>query len=282
MHVGMLRSRAGFTLAEVLVALTMTAVIGAAVTGAFVSQSRFFDHQEKVGSARNVSRSAINVLMSELRMVERSGGVVLATNSAITLRVPYALGLYCTTAGGAMKISRMPVDSAMYAAAVYSGYAYRTSPNTYTYVPGTLAPSDGTDTSDCTGLSTPVAVPGPVTTTGWRVTSIPLGVALTRATPVFLFQDVTYQFKNSTAFAGRRGLYRATTAGEEELLAPFDTTAKFRFFVNDAATAQTAAPTLLNTVTGIEVTLDGLSQRPNPDGSRQSAPLKTAVFFRNR
>src|SRR5690606_29287486 len=94
MH-GMLKNRAGFTLAEVLIALTLTAIIGAAVTGVFVSQSRFFDHQEKVGAAREVSRGALNIMMSEMRMLHQDSAIVSATDRRITLRVPYAFGFVC-------------------------------------------------------------------------------------------------------------------------------------------------------------------------------------------
>jgi prepilin-type N-terminal cleavage/methylation domain-containing protein len=275
MHAVMLRSRrAGFTLVEVLIALTLTAVLGAAVTGAFVSQSRFFDRQEKVGAARNVSRSAINIIMSELRMVERSGGVTAATNSAITLRVPYAMGLYCNLNVGTMRISRLPADSAQLASAVYSGYAFRTSASTYTYVPGTLPPTPGTAGS-CTAS-------GVTELAGGGVMNVPLGTPLTVATPVFLYQLVTYEFKASTMVPGRIGLYRRVVGAEEELLAPFDTTAMFRFYESDAAVPQTAVPGTLSNITGIELVLDGLSERPNGDGTFQRVELSTSVFFRNR
>jgi prepilin-type N-terminal cleavage/methylation domain-containing protein len=276
MHHRMLKARAGFTLAEVLVALTLTAVIGAIATGAFMSQSQFFDHQEKVGAARNVSRSAINVLTSEMRMVERSGGVVAASNAAITLRVPYALGLYCDApSAGVARIYRLPADPAMLADAKYAGYAFRTSPSTYTYVTSGGNPTP-VPSADCTSA-------GIATYPNAMVTNLPYGVPMLTGTPVFLFQEVTYEFKASGEVPGRLGLFRNTTGdAPEELLAPFDGTAQFRFYVNDAATAETAVPALLNTITGLEITLDGLSERPGSGGTHQRVPLKTSIFFRNR
>src|SRR5688572_13317886 len=124
-----LKSRAGFTLAEVLVALVLTAVIGAAVTGAFVSQAKFFDQQEKVSFARGVSRGALNMMMSELRMIERTGGVPTATvptNSSLTVRVPYAMGIVCDNSS-TLTLLRLPADPSMLAQPGYSGYAWRTS-----------------------------------------------------------------------------------------------------------------------------------------------------------
>ena len=276
----MLKSRAGFTLAEVLIALVLTAVIGAAVTGAFVSQSRFFDQQEKVSFARGVSRGAINILMSELRMVERTGGIPTATvptNKRLTVRVPYAMGIVCD-ATLSLTILRLPADPYMVSSAGFSGYAWRGTTGAYTYVEGGVAPVGGVSTL-CTAAS--INTSGFVSTAVLQLT--PTASARIGA-PVFLYQLITYEFKASTSVPGRTALWRRTHATnvDEELVAPFDTTAKFRFYVNDAATAQNAVPTPVSSITGIELTLDGLSERPDNDGTYRKVPLKTSVFFRNR
>jgi prepilin-type N-terminal cleavage/methylation domain-containing protein len=84
--------RAGFTLIEMLVALTLTAIIGAAITALFVGQERAFDTQTKLQSAREVSRGARNLITSELRMLERDSGVVSAAADELVLRVPAPVG----------------------------------------------------------------------------------------------------------------------------------------------------------------------------------------------
>src|SRR5690606_302253 len=118
------------------------------------------------------------------------------------------------------------------------------------------------------------------------VIEIPLSIgAPAVGSPVFLYQEITYQFKPSVMVPGSRlALWRRVeeTGFEEELVAPFAPTARFRFYVNDAATAQSAVPADLSTVTGIEIVLDAISERPNPDGSHQEVPLTTSVFFKNR
>ena len=72
-------ARSGFTLIELIVALTLTAIIGTAITALLVSQERAFDTQSKLQSARDVSRGARNLLTSELRMLDRDSGVVSAS-----------------------------------------------------------------------------------------------------------------------------------------------------------------------------------------------------------
>ena len=274
-----LKSRAGFTLAEVLVALVLTAVIGAAVTGAFVSQAKFFDQQEKVSFARGVSRGALNMMMSELRMIERTGGIPTATvptNSSLTVRVPYAMGIVCDSTS-TLTVLRLPADPSMLAQPGFGGYAWRSSAGVYTYVEGGGTPSNGTG-SMCTAAS--INTSGFVST---AIISLSPGAPAPPGQPVLLYRIVTYEFKASTAVPGKIGLWR-TVKGEtgEELVAPFDTTAKFRFFVNDAATAQAAAPSPVSHITGIELTLDGISERPESNGTFRSVPFRTSVFFRNR
>jgi prepilin-type N-terminal cleavage/methylation domain-containing protein len=283
MHNGMLKARAGFTLAEMLIALTLTAVLGATITGAFVSQSRFFEKQEKVGAARSVARAGTNMLLADLRMVEVSGGVQAASNTSVTLKVPYALGLACnfSSSNSKLKISQLPVDSLVSATAGYSGYAHRVG-NSYTYKNSGGKPSDAATPTDCETAQVEVLTEG-------KVVEIPGGVSLKTGTPVFLYQTITYAFKTSTSVPGRLGLFRrlhdplsGSYPAEEELAAPFDAGAGFRFFVDHTGISQTTVPSPLSSITGLEVELDGLSERPESDGTHQVVEHVTAVFFKNR
>jgi hypothetical protein len=222
----------------------------------------------------------MNMIVSELRMLEQGGGVISATNTRITVRAPYAMGIVCGNSTN-VTVSRLPADSFMVANAGPSGYAFRAANGSYTYVVG--AP-----TITNAGASVCSAASVTVVTEGTNGGAIQIAGTPTPApdigTPLFLYQDITYEFKNSVNFPGRRALWRRIDAVplDEELVAPFDTAAKFRFYVSDAATAQTAVPGSLNTITGLELTLDGLSDRPDRNGNRQRVPLTTSVFFKNR
>src|SRR5688572_32640870 len=98
----MLKARAGVSTAEFIVALTLTGVLGASLMGVFVTQSQFFDTQTEVATARSVSRGAMNLMMSELRMLESGGGIVAASPTSVTVRAPYALGVVCGATGGVL------------------------------------------------------------------------------------------------------------------------------------------------------------------------------------
>lgn len=282
-----MKNRAGFTLVEVLIALTLTTVLGAAFMGAFVSQTRFFDHQEKVGAARAVSRGALNIMMSEMRMVELGGGVVpTPTNAELELRVPYVFGMVCSTAGSLLKLTTLPADLSGIDDMDFSGYAYRMANGSYTYIeaPVTAVALGALDPAGPAECDLAGVVPGSGVVPGGAVVTAPLGSGTPGVgAPAFLYRRVKYEFAPSSVVSGV-ALWRHVDgeASPEELIAPFDTTAKFRFFQSDAAAAQDAVPATLSTITGIEIVLDALSERPNSDGTHQAVPLTTAVHFKNR
>ena len=80
-------------------------------------------------------------------------------------------------------------------------------------------------------------------------------------------------------------LWRTTvvTGQADELVAPFDTSAKFRFFVVGSDTAQAAVPSPVSNVHGLELGLTSQSDRA-PEGATapRQAQVVTAVFFNNQ
>jgi prepilin-type N-terminal cleavage/methylation domain-containing protein len=278
-----MRNRRGFTLVELLVAMTILGILGAALTKLYISQARSYDLQTQLRKARFVSRTAVNAAVSDLRMVEATGGVVSATATQVVVRVPYAMGIVCANTGTQTTIALFPVDSVAYATAGFSGYAWRDSLGNYTYQE--TSPQLLSDLlSVCTAAHVTVltngrviAVKPPLPATLPAVTAV--------GTPVFLIQRLTYEFKASTALPGRTALWRSVTATSQtdELIAPFDATAKFRFFVLNSDTAQAAVPSPLSNMRGLELDLNSQSEN-SPEGTSapKTAHLTTAVFFNNQ
>lgn len=269
--------RRGISLVELLVAMTLLGFIGLAILRTFTSQARIADLQVKRLDARAVSRAPINLFMSEARMVETGNGVVAASASSVTLRIPIVMGLVCGSTATATVLSLMPVDSVALASASLSGHAYRAASGVYTYTEGATAMSSG-GAAMCTAASI-TTVAG-----GTMVLVTPKMAAATVGTVAFLYQRVRYEFKASTTMPGRIGLWRTleTSGATEELAAPFDASARFRFYRIDEDTARTVVPTLTE-IRGLELALVGSSEktrfgRPTPETAR----LQTAVFFMNR
>jgi prepilin-type N-terminal cleavage/methylation domain-containing protein len=281
------RVRRGFTLVELLVGIVLFGIVGALFTKLLTTQGRFFDRQGMGNAARNVSRASLNRVVSDFRMIEATGGVVAATSTSLTLRIPFAIGVMCANSGGASQLSLLPVDSVTYVRAGFYGYAWRNyTTGVYTYVENPATEAVG-DAATCTGAPQNVAtVPN-----GGKVVQVtpilPNGSGL--GTPVFLYSKIRYEFKASTAVPGGVGLYRTSIASNgvetaEELVAPFANSAGWKFFVvNGGAVAQDNPPAFLSDIRGLELHLDGLSERTAVTKiGPETALFTTAVFFKNR
>lgn len=294
--------RRAFTLVEIVTSLAILGIIGLAFVRLIVSQARFTEGQMALRNARTVSRNAMNVMLTDLRMVQDDGGLVAATRDSVTVRVPVSFGLLCNYTAGAAIVSLLPVDSAMVALASYAGWAYRDSvTGKFVYNPS-VAPkpfkeinenqaSACTDSAIVTGVYQPGILPVTYGTRTGRVLKLndPVSAGVPNAGwPVFLYQRITYQFGASTAYPGRVGLFRKLKTADplnpvvDEIIAPFDTSAKFRFYVLNADAAQDAPPADLNTVRGLELMLAGSSPRAQHGKQAAEQALVTGVFFKNR
>lgn len=267
---------------ELIVGMVILAIIGLALSRVMVAQARYYSHQKSANLARNVSRGPLNRVVSDLRMVEALGGVVSASPTALLVRVPYAMGVVCAKVAPYTHISLLPVDSAMYASPGFSGYAWRNGEGVYRYVE-TGSPSVATgDVAVCNTaqIATLTADLAKVI----KITPV-LNDTASVGTPVFLYRRILYEFKASASVPGTLGLWRTvtTTGATEELAAPFANTSMFRFFVMNSLVSQAAAPANLSTLRGIELLMNGMSERiPSGSTAKTQAPFTAAVFFKNR
>src|SRR3954469_21020195 len=97
---GRLKSRQGFTLIELMIAVIIAAIVGASLLKMTMAQARFMEQQEAGRSARGVARGGVNRLVSDLRTVDPVGGIVAAVAGGqdFTVRVPHAFGVLCVRA----------------------------------------------------------------------------------------------------------------------------------------------------------------------------------------
>ena len=267
-----------------IVGVVIFAIVGALFTKLLTVQGRFFDKQGHGNAARNVSRASLNRVVSDFRMIEATGGVLAATPTSLTIRVPFAMGVVCSSNNTTTAVSLLPVDSVIYNAPGFYGYAWRSATTgAYTYVEDPAAEERNTGQNACLAARITTLPNGRTT----RIAPLMAGSSL--GTPVFLYRRIRYEFKASTAVPGKIGLYRSVifpggAESTEELVAPFAATARYRFFVvgnNDVAQDDPPAP--LSDMRGIELHLDGMSEWIIPGSqSAESAPFTTAVFFKNR
>jgi hypothetical protein len=193
------------------------------------------------------------------------------------------MGIVCANTGTQTTLALLPVDSVVYATAGFSGYAWRDSLGNISYVEaGTSVAGD--NVSVCTGANVTVlptarvvAIKPPLPASLPAVTAI--------GTPVFLIQRLTYEFNASVALPGRTALWRTVvaTSQTDELVAPFDSSAKFRFFTGGSDTAQAAVPSPLSTMRGLELNFTSQSDHaPWATTAPERSQTVTAVFFNNQ
>ena len=271
--------RAGFTLTEMLIAMVVLSLIGASLTRVLVVQTRLFSKNAAQRNTRSVTRSAMNMIDSDLRMVEATHGIVSASSSALTVRAPYALGVVCATTGGITYLSLAPVDSEVFANAGVTGYAWRDTTGVYNFTETAL-----TITSVGAGICNAQSI---TTLPNGRTVSVSPGLpsGAVPGTVMFFEQQIKYEFKNSVAIPGAYGLFRTvvSTNSSNELVTPFTNQAVFRYYALNADTSQAAAPNPLSNTTGIEFKLAAQSStKTENQASLDTTTVTTAVFFRNR
>ena len=294
------RGRRGFTIVEIITALTIIAIIGLAMTKLVLGQARSFQFDNGGRRARAAARSAMNILITDLRMTQDNGGVssVDATNHRrVTVRVPTVFGFVCELTGTGIVAALVATDSFQLATSKYGGYAVRDSTTgIYSYVAATTS-----DTISVAGAGRCHGAPANQYADTARIAGRQGGVYVMSPAPpgitaigsaMFVWQTVSYEFKNSTIYPGRLGLYRTvlgrsgTDSTSDELIAPFASTARFSYYtMNPYATrdsAVTTPPANLNNIRGFRIFLPAQSSDTMPTRTTpQSATVSTAVFFKN-
>lgn len=293
------RARSGFSLVELITAVVILAIIGVALTKMVIGQSRSFQIDNGSRRARTAGRSAMNILTSDLRMAQDFGSIDsidTSKNRWVDLKVPVAFGIVCeVNAGSNVVLSIVAVDSFQTASSKYGGYAVRNSTSgLYEYSRATSSDTIKTvDQSRCHGSPKIYADTFPISARkgGVYIASPGPQAGATVGAPVFVYQNVRYQFDTSTIYSKRLGLYRKirgrgnTDSLSEELIAPFDTTARFRYYTNPWTwhdTVTTTAPTNVNTIRGLQIYLPAQSSDTVPGAKTpRTATTLMSVFFKN-
>jgi prepilin-type N-terminal cleavage/methylation domain-containing protein len=290
------RSRRGFSLVEIITALTILAIIGSAMTKMILSQTRSYQYDSGGRRSRAAARSAMNIMITDLRMTQDNGGVsyIDGTNHRrVDVRVPVAIGVVCTVSGSSLVMAITPVDSFQLASINFGGYAVRNSTTgIYSYVSGGAMTSG--NVGDCHGngvYADTVPIGGRTGNVVQVSGTPPAGSA--RGSMAMIWQTVRYSFDSSKAFPGRAGLYRivtgSTAADTNELVAPFSWNARFKYYTTMSRSGsvvddspKSTAPADLNTVRGLQIYLaaEASDTVPGYSGPKKT-PVTTAVFFKN-
>jgi prepilin-type N-terminal cleavage/methylation domain-containing protein len=91
--------RAGFTLVEAIVALTLSSILVVLVSTVFLVQNRFYAVQVARSQAHDNARMMTDVMSSELRSLAK-GAVKVARGDRLSVRSPVVLAVVCAHSSG--------------------------------------------------------------------------------------------------------------------------------------------------------------------------------------
>jgi prepilin-type N-terminal cleavage/methylation domain-containing protein len=107
------RSRAGFTLVEILVVLVLMGIFAAAMVKLLLRQQRFYNSTNELIQTRQQIRQAAFMLPADLRGISRLGADIYAmTDSSIEFRSVFGSSVACMVNSAGAWISTVPVQSA--------------------------------------------------------------------------------------------------------------------------------------------------------------------------
>ena len=98
----------GFTLVEVLVAMTLTGIVVAGTLKALSAQNKFYARQARILEARHAMRASATILSSEFREASATGGDLYAIASdSVALRSTVGFAIVCgvDAGGGSMSLA---------------------------------------------------------------------------------------------------------------------------------------------------------------------------------
>jgi len=95
---GLVRSEAGFTLVEALVALTISGILASGLISLLVGQSRFYDRTDDQLNAEQVVQATFDLVSAELRMASAQD-LLTATSDSVRVRFDLSRAVVCDSTG---------------------------------------------------------------------------------------------------------------------------------------------------------------------------------------
>ncbi len=243
--------RAGFTVIEALIAVTLSTVLVGLVMSVFLAQNRFYTRVAVRSQVQENARSVTELIATEVRSATR-GAVARAEPRRLALRTPVYMGIVCLVQGESAYVY-LPLDGRPLDPSEVGGYGVRRADGTWEYFDrpwkAIFDPSGGIGAERCAeavGADT-----AGVAQDFYRfreMASVPSPPAQA-GTPVMLFRRREYRFQASTLQPGVLGLYMGLAG---DTLAEFATgmtpDARFEYRVDGDSTYRA-------TVTGANLAL---------------------------
>ena len=272
------RAEDGFTLIEVLIALTISGIIAASLVSLLVGQSRFYNRTDHQMNAEQVAQATFDLLSTELRMATGSD-LLAAEPDSIALRFDVLQAIVCdpvsSSAAAIYVFDRSPSAglTGSFAGIAVSGpyerdFAYADSWNP------TPTSSGSGPKADCVAAGVPGtgAASDYLVISGWssQFGTVPQRGALVRA-----YGRLSYHIAASTFRPSGWAVWR----GNQELVGPFEAGAAFAYVMSDGSVASSVSPSNFGDVVAVRLTATAVGDGSNP--FNVSRPVDFEVPFRN-
>lgn len=270
---------AGFTLVEVIVAMSITGMVATALLSLIMAQSRFYQRTDDQISAEQSAQATFELVSSELRMAGATD-LMAAEADSVTFRFDIVQAVVCDSTGSDEatlyvydRVTNANLTSSFFGVAL--SLPYETD---YEYEDGwnpTASASGSGPKADCVaageggaGLDSDY-----LRLTGWagRFTGgVPERGAIVRG-----YGKVTLRVAASTFFTSRWSLWRGT----QELVGPFDAGAAFAYVMDDGSVQASVVPADFSDVAAVRFTATALGNGSNRYDVER--PIAFEVPFRN-
>lgn len=261
--------RAGFTLIEVLIAITVASILGAGILALVLGQNRFYGHNDDAIYAEQSLRAAMDLMASELRMASPDD-ILAAEPESVSVRFDLMRAVVCATdVTGSDEADVFVYDSVPNAnlPPEFRGTAI-SGPYDDFFVygdnwDGSGSPSAGAELS-CESNGSPEDEPASRyrRVTGWKSAfpDVPEVGSVVR-----VYGRLTYRFAGS-GFGSGLAVWRNV----QELVSPFEDGARFQYVMVDGSVQAAVAPADFGDVRTIRIDVTARGEDPNRyDVSRQ-------------
>lgn len=281
----MVTRRAGFTLAEAVVALAIGSIVVVLVSTVFLVQNRYYALQLQRSVAHDNARTATELVSGELRSVMR-GGFVVAERERMVVRSPIVLAVVCNVFGGGPVTVHLEGGVVGLATEEVAGFAVRDAATalwSYYDIPGwsTIDQPGGSSAADCAAKG--------ADTTGianeferLRRLDDYHGALPVVGDVLMLYRNLEYRYQASVMDPASVGLFRGVYGDTlQELVTGMDTTAGFQYRAGAPGYQDVVGAAGLSTIDAVR--LVALARQRAETGGRSDVTFgwSVNVYLRN-